>query len=150
MRCKKINAKKRFGKKGWSLRRGKRTFPQKVFFPSSSTDPYLEQSVFLFAQIQYLQLLVAPVAPQEVGKAEEQGYSLIKDFGAPGDGGCGPLTDDYQPDKNHIDKEIDKFNKNGGFDCAYAAYCIEQSLSFTISVKKSLCFSQRTGKLVIK
>ena len=29
--CKKINTTKRFGKKGWGL--GKRTFPQKGFFP---------------------------------------------------------------------------------------------------------------------
>ncbi|MBR2439943.1 MAG: hypothetical protein IKB25_07110, partial [Lentisphaeria bacterium] len=30
------NAAKRFGKKGWSLRRGKKSFPVKGFFPSSS------------------------------------------------------------------------------------------------------------------
>jgi len=41
---KKKSARKRFGKKGWSLRRGKRTFPQKVFSLSSSTDLYWEQS----------------------------------------------------------------------------------------------------------
>jgi hypothetical protein len=38
------NAAKRFGKKGWSLRRGKRTFPKKGFFPSSSNNLYWEQS----------------------------------------------------------------------------------------------------------
>ncbi|MBQ9771476.1 MAG: hypothetical protein IJW23_06595, partial [Lentisphaeria bacterium] len=35
---------KRFGKKGWSLRRGKRTFPKKGFFPTSSNNLYWEQS----------------------------------------------------------------------------------------------------------
>ena len=42
------NAAKRFGKKGWSLRRGKRTFPEKGFFPSSSNNLYWEQS-FIFS-----------------------------------------------------------------------------------------------------
>ena len=37
---KKLNTMKRFGKKGWSLRRGKRTFPQKVFFPLLKYQPF--------------------------------------------------------------------------------------------------------------
>ena len=48
------NAAKRFGKKGWSLRRGKRTFPKKGFFPSSSNNLYWEQSLFLLPRLPYL------------------------------------------------------------------------------------------------
>ena len=42
---------KRFGKKGWSLRRGKRTFPQKVFSTFSSPGFYCKDSKTKFGGV---------------------------------------------------------------------------------------------------
>jgi len=77
LRSKKINAGKRFGKKGWSLRRGKRTDPAKGLFPLLKYRPLLGTELNFYCCCINSRLLIFSTANKNLYKKKQGICNLL-------------------------------------------------------------------------
>ena len=74
----------------------------------------------------FLQFFLSPLAKSEIEKREQNGRRLIDQLRTPCHGRGGAQFENHQPDKDDIEKKIDKLNRNCRFDRTRSRHRVEK------------------------